>query len=147
MGGKLDIEVVSDPRRCREFIDMPWLVNAGDDDWAPPLRMAVDKLLNRSKYPFFNHGDAAFFLARRGREPVGRIAAIDNKLHAKTYNDGVGFSASSNAKTTRKLAAACFPAPRPGCATGATVACAGRSITASTTKTPACCSRATTACR
>jgi GNAT superfamily N-acetyltransferase len=51
----------------------------------------VDKLLNRAKYPFFNHGDAAFFLARRDGEPVGRIAAIENKLHAKTYNDGVGF--------------------------------------------------------
>lgn len=91
MAGKLDIQLVPDPRRSREFIELPWQVNAGDADWAPPLRMAVDKLLNRAKYPFFNHGDAAFFLARRGSEPVGRIAAIDNKLHAKTYNDGVGF--------------------------------------------------------
>jgi len=91
MGGKLDIQMVPDPRRSRGFIELPWQVNAGDADWAPPLRMAVVKLLNRSNYPFFNHGDAAFFLARRGSEPVGRIAAIENKLHARTYNDGVGF--------------------------------------------------------
>jgi GNAT superfamily N-acetyltransferase len=91
MGGHLELELVRDPRRSKDFLNLPWRVNAGDPDWAPPLRMAVDKLLNRAKYPFFNHGDAAFFLARRDGEPVGRIAAIENKLHARTYNDGVGF--------------------------------------------------------
>ena len=91
MGGNLEIEVVSNPRASKDFIELPWRVNAGDTDWAPPLRMALSKLLNRSKYPFFNHGDAAFYVARRDGEAVGRIAAIDNKLHAKTYNDGVGF--------------------------------------------------------
>lgn len=91
MGGKLEIEVVRDPRSSPEFTGMPWVVNTGDPDFVPPLRMAVKKLLNRRKYPFFNHGDAVFLLARRDGEPVGRIAAIENRLHAKTYNDGVGF--------------------------------------------------------
>lgn len=91
MGGNIDIKVVDNPKRSKDFIELPWRVNAGDPDWAPPLRMAVSKLLDRSKYPFFNHGDAAFFVAYRDGEPVGRIAGIENRLHAKTYNDGVGF--------------------------------------------------------
>jgi len=91
MGGKLEIEVLREPRNSPEFIGLPWVVNTNDRDFVPPLRMAVKKLLNRKKYPFFNHGDATFFLARRDGVPVGRIAAIENKLHAKTYNDGVGF--------------------------------------------------------
>jgi GNAT superfamily N-acetyltransferase len=91
MGGHLELELVRDPRRSKDFLNLPWRVNADDPDWVPPLRMALDKLLNRARYPFFNHGDAAFFLARREGEPVGRIAAIENKLHARTYNDGVGF--------------------------------------------------------
>ena len=91
MGSHIDIQVVSNPRSHADFIDMPWRVNQNDPDWAPPLRMAVKKLLDTKKYPFFNHGDAAFFMAYKHGEPAGRIAAIDNKLHAKTYNDGVGF--------------------------------------------------------
>lgn len=91
MGGKLELELLTDPRRSKDFLNLPWRVNAGDTDWAPPLRMAINKLLNKSKYPFFNHGDAAFFVARRDGEAVGRIAAIENKLHARTYNDNVGF--------------------------------------------------------
>lgn len=91
MGGKLEIEVLRDPRNSPEFIGLPWIVNANDPDFVPPLRMAVKKLLDRRKYPFFNHGDACFFLARRNGEVVGRIAAIENRLHAETYNDGVGF--------------------------------------------------------
>ena len=31
--------------------------------------------LNREKHPFYKHGEAALFLARRGREIVGRIMA------------------------------------------------------------------------
>lgn len=65
MGGAVEIEHIPDPRRCREFIELPWRVNQADPDWVPPLRMAVDKLLNRRKYPFFNHGSAEFFVARR----------------------------------------------------------------------------------
>jgi GNAT superfamily N-acetyltransferase len=90
MGSGLEIKVLSQPARSADFIGMPWRVNTGDQDFVPPLRMAVRKLLGRD-YAFFNHGDAAFFIAYKGGEPVGRIAAIENKLHARTYNDGVGF--------------------------------------------------------
>ncbi|MCA8937653.1 MAG: GNAT family N-acetyltransferase [Planctomycetes bacterium] len=91
MGSQVDIQVVTNPRAHADFIELPWRVNQGDADWAPPLRMALKKLLDTKKYPFFNHGDAAFFVAYKHGEPVGRIAAIENRLHAKTYDDGVGF--------------------------------------------------------
>lgn len=90
MGG-IEIELVPNPRKHREFFNMPWRVNAGDPHWVAPLRMAQRKLLDRRHYPFFNHGDAAFFLARRDGQAVGRIAAIENRLHSQKYNDGVGF--------------------------------------------------------
>jgi GNAT superfamily N-acetyltransferase len=91
MGGRLELEQVAEPLRSREFIELPWVVNKGDPDWVPPLRMNLAKLLDRRKYPFFGHGDAEFFLARRGREAVGRIAAIENRLHAANYRDGLAF--------------------------------------------------------
>jgi GNAT superfamily N-acetyltransferase len=55
------------------------------------LRRDVEALLSRSKNPFFEHGEAEYFLAERDDEVVGRIAAISNRLHNETHGDRVGF--------------------------------------------------------
>jgi GNAT superfamily N-acetyltransferase len=55
------------------------------------LRRDVESLLSRSKNPFFEHGEADYFLAERDGEVVGRIAAISNRLHNETHGDRVGF--------------------------------------------------------
>ena len=48
--------------------------------------------LDRARSPFFEHSDAALFLARDATsEPVGRIAAIRFNRHLEMYGDGVGF--------------------------------------------------------
>jgi len=48
--------------------------------------------LDRARSPFFEHSDAALFLARDADgEPVGRIAAIRFNRHLEMYGDGVGF--------------------------------------------------------
>lgn len=107
MANGLEIVSVADPRKSREFMDMPWAINSGDPDFVPPLRMAQAKLLDRKHYPFFTIGDAAFFIARRDGECVGRIAAIQNKLHNQTYNDRTGFfgffECEDDPRTARKL--------------------------------------------
>jgi GNAT superfamily N-acetyltransferase len=51
----------------------------------------VNLLLSREKNPFFEHAEAEYFLAERGAEVVGRIAAISNRLHNETHGDRVGF--------------------------------------------------------
>jgi GNAT superfamily N-acetyltransferase len=51
----------------------------------------VSLLLSRQKNPFFEHAEAEYFLAERGSEVVGRIAAISNRLHNQTHDDRVGF--------------------------------------------------------
>ena len=48
-------------------------------------------MLSRRKNPFFEHADAAYFLAERGGLVEGRIAAIANRLHNETHHDKVGF--------------------------------------------------------
>jgi len=66
-------------------------LHARDPLWVPPLRRDVATLLSRSKNPFFEHAEAEYFLAERGGEGVGRIAAIANRLHNETHGDRVGF--------------------------------------------------------
>lgn len=75
----------------RPFIDFAWKVNARDPNWVAPLRMAIEPALDRSKHPFHKHADVAYFVAERGGEMVGRIAAIVNHRHNEFHEDKVGF--------------------------------------------------------
>ncbi|HEX7071928.1 MAG TPA: hypothetical protein VF190_14030 [Rhodothermales bacterium] len=76
----------------KAFVDFPFRLYESYPHWVPPLRRDVAALLNRSKNPFFEHGDIVPFLARNSSgEVVGRIAAIVNGMHLRKYDDAVGF--------------------------------------------------------
>ncbi len=47
--------------------------------------------LDVEDYPFFEHSEASFFLARRENRPVGRIAAIENRRHNEYHDEQIGF--------------------------------------------------------
>jgi GNAT superfamily N-acetyltransferase len=87
----MGVRTVRSSRDLRAFIDFPYRHYARDPLWVPPLRREVRSLLSRRHNPFFDHGEAAYFVAERNGEVVGRIAAIDNQLHTETHRDGVGF--------------------------------------------------------
>jgi hypothetical protein len=84
------VAAVASRRGLRAFIDLPYRLHAGDPLWAPPLKRDVRALLAPSN-PFFDHGAARYFLARRDGRVVGRIAAITNRMHNETHADQVGF--------------------------------------------------------
>lgn len=86
----LSVDPVESARDLRAFVDLPYRLHAADLLWAPPLKREVRALLARSN-PFFEHGEATYFLARRGNAVVGRIAAITNALHNEIHADRVGF--------------------------------------------------------
>ncbi len=67
-------------------------------------------LLSRSKNPFFEHAEAEYFLAERGGEVVGRIAAIANRLHNETHDDQVGFFGFFECVDDKAVADALFAA-------------------------------------
>ena len=58
----------------REFVDLPFRLHAGTP-WIPPLKLERYQFLARKLNPFFTHGRAEYFLARRGGRVVGRITA------------------------------------------------------------------------
>ncbi len=87
----LSVRAARERPDLERFIDLPYRLHARDPLWVPPLRRDVALLLSRVKNPFFEHGEAEYFLASRGGETVGRIAAISNRLHNETHDDQVGF--------------------------------------------------------
>jgi GNAT superfamily N-acetyltransferase len=48
-------------------------------------------ILSRTGNPFFEHGEAEYFVAVRDGAVVGRIAAVANRLHNEVHGDRVGF--------------------------------------------------------
>jgi GNAT superfamily N-acetyltransferase len=75
----------------RRFIALPYRLHRNDSTWVPPLRAEVARALDRTRNPFFEHGEAEYFLATRGDWVVGRIAAIANHAHTAFHGDRVGF--------------------------------------------------------
>ena len=75
----------------KAFLDVPYGHYDGVAAFVPPLRMDQKAVLDPKKNPFFEHGAIELFLAERGGEIVGRIAAIENGQHLAKYADGNGF--------------------------------------------------------
>ena len=88
--GKIEITKVGSKTDRDAFIKLPWKIYANDPVWVPPLVIERKEFLDREKHPFFEHGKAEFFLARRDGELVGRIAASDDPKYNKLHGSNIG---------------------------------------------------------
>jgi GNAT superfamily N-acetyltransferase len=66
-------------------------VYQGNPHWIPPLKNEIRSLLSETENPFFQHAEAAFFLARKDGETVGRIAAIIDRNTSSIPKERTGF--------------------------------------------------------
>jgi len=87
----IEIRSINSRKDLMAFIKFPWKIYANDPHWVPPLIMDRLKTLDGKKNPFFKHNPAAFFLAYKNGELVGRIAAIINHQHNQYHQDKTGF--------------------------------------------------------
>jgi hypothetical protein len=72
----LEISPVGSRADRNAFVDLPWTLYANDPNWRAPLKDEVHALISGPKRnPWFLHGRAEFFLARRDGNVVGRISA------------------------------------------------------------------------
>ena len=73
--GSLTIRPVRTRRELKRFVKVPFRLHRGSEQWVPPLIFERMQFLDRRKNPWFEHGEAEFFLAERDGEAVGRISA------------------------------------------------------------------------
>lgn len=71
----ITVEPVEARTQLRRFAEVPYALHHDDPRWRPPLRAFDQWRLDARRHPYFDRGDAAYFLARRAGQPVGRIAA------------------------------------------------------------------------
>ncbi len=79
----VEVSPVRSRRDRGEFVELPFRLHAIGTPWVPPLRIERRLFLDRRTGPFFKHGDAELFLARRDGRVVGRVSAqIDHAFNA-----------------------------------------------------------------
>lgn len=89
--GPITIHPVKDKADVREFVELVYRLNRGDPAWVAPLKGEAFALLTPGKNPWFEHGKAQLFLARRDGRTVGRISAhIDELALAQPAEQGMG---------------------------------------------------------
>jgi GNAT superfamily N-acetyltransferase len=98
---------VTSRRDIAEFVDLPKRIYQHDANWVAPLDMQVREFLDARKHPFYRHGDAQAFIAKRDGQTIGRILVSDDPTYNQTHGVNLGcfgmFEAIDDVRTARAL--------------------------------------------
>jgi hypothetical protein len=86
----LTVRQIHSAHDVETFLRLPWSLYADDPNWVPPLLSELRARLDTRKNPYFQHAQAALFLAERNGKPVGRITAQICQLAQKHQREGDG---------------------------------------------------------
>jgi hypothetical protein len=109
---ELVIKKVCTRRERKEFLEFPWKLYRGDPNWIPPLRITQKENVGYARNPFYDRNRIQTFLACRGGEVCGRIAAILNVAHIERHNDPRGFFGFFECRDDQEATNALFDACR-----------------------------------
>jgi hypothetical protein len=112
MSNAIEIVECVTPRERRRFIEFQWEVYKGDPYWVPPLISERKAFYDKTKNPFFEHSDAAMFMALQNGTVAGTIVAIQNNRHNQIHKEHTGFFGGFESVNDPAVAAAQFGAAR-----------------------------------
>ena len=75
----------------KAFLELPFRIYADTPQWVPMLESDARLMLDTKKHPYYQHSQAAFFLAQEGGRTIGRLAVLDNQLGNRYNNGSEGF--------------------------------------------------------
>ncbi len=78
-------------RDAGRFINFPFDLYRDSEHWVPALMGDAWMQLDRRRNPYYEHSDAAFFLAERDGNVVGRIAVLDNRHYNEHWRSNTAF--------------------------------------------------------
>ena len=86
----LDIQPVVTRRDLKRFVMFPWRIYRNDPNWVPPLIGSQMDKLTPGHNPFWEHAERALWMAARGGQPVGTIAAIIDHAQNRALGQTIG---------------------------------------------------------
>lgn len=76
----ITVKEVTSKKDLKRFVKFPFALYKDSKYWVPPIIKQELETFNKDKNPIFKDAEARFFLAYKGKDIVGRIAAIVNWL-------------------------------------------------------------------
>lgn len=86
----VDVIKVTSQKQINDFVRFPQELYKDHKNYVSEFNLSVKNMIIDDN-PFFKHSQVALFLALKANNIEGRIAAIYNTTHLKTYNDDTGF--------------------------------------------------------
>ncbi|HEY7726912.1 MAG TPA: GNAT family N-acetyltransferase [Candidatus Eisenbacteria bacterium] len=83
----MDVVPVLPGRDLGRFIRLPFRIYERDPHWVAPLPSDERTRLTPGKNPYFDHAEAAYFLAREGGRDVGRISASVDRNYDSLHGE------------------------------------------------------------
>jgi GNAT superfamily N-acetyltransferase len=105
----VDVSPVSGSRDLARFIQVPFDLYRGNPHWVAPLRSDERVRLTPGKNPYFQHAEAAYFLARDGGRVAGRASVSTDRNYDSFHGErqaAFGFFEASSAEAAAGLLAA-----------------------------------------
>ena len=99
---------VKSKQEMKTFVDLPWELYRNDPYWIPPVKSQVVNLLTPGRHPFWQFSRRELYLALRGSEVVGRIAAIVDDHHNDYQKEKMGIWGFFECRRDPEAAAALF---------------------------------------
>jgi hypothetical protein len=82
---------LSNRNHRKEFLELPFRIYADTPQWVPMLESDARLMLDTKKHPYYQHSQAAFFLARESGRTIGRLAILDNQIGNQHNHTSEGF--------------------------------------------------------
>ena len=106
----ITIQAASTPEDIRAFVDVAWDIHRNHPLWVGPVKSQERALLTPGAHPFWENAEGQCFIARRGNQPVGRIAAVVDRNYNAFANEQCGawgfFECQNDADAAHALFAA-----------------------------------------
>jgi hypothetical protein len=100
----------TDRRDVRRYIDFPFRLYRESELWVPPFVSEARAQLDPARHPFYEHSEAAFFLALEREEVMGRIAVLDNARYNEYHGKRTAFFCHFDVVNDRSVSRALFDA-------------------------------------
>ncbi|MCY3719895.1 MAG: hypothetical protein OXG07_10120 [Anaerolineaceae bacterium] len=110
MADSLSVRVVENKADFRAFFGFPWRVHADSPEWVPPLLSMRVELLDKEKNPAWSYMEGEYFVAWRGAQPVGTVAAFINHRHNEVHDERIGWFGAFDVLDDQEAATALFDA-------------------------------------
>lgn len=101
---------ISDRRAVQRYLDLPFRLYRDNPLWVPPFASEARAQLDPARHPFYQHSQAAFFLATTGSEAIGRIAVLDNRRYNEYHGERTAFFYHFESVDDRSVSRALFDA-------------------------------------